>query len=124
MWFQMPEGVGGISVAGEEFKPEVVRNGVSYFRAPDHFAPQILGEDGFKVVDTPPDTDLPDLPNADPNQATAIAVLQAKIDALELERDGLRGQNIDLTEQMLKIKAPILPSETNIDEESGTKLKK
>lgn len=100
MWFQFPENVGGISVAGQEFKPEVVNGGKSYFRAPDHFAPQILGEDGFKAVAAPPNTDLEDLPGADPSQATAIAQLQAKIDALTLERDGLRAQNIDLTEKL------------------------
>lgn len=101
MWFRMAEGVGGISVAGQEFIPEVIdANGVSYFRAPDHFAPQILDNEGFKAVAAPPDTDLPDLPNADPGQAVAIAALQSKIDALELEREGLRAQNIDLTARL------------------------
>jgi hypothetical protein len=101
MWFRLPSCVGGISVAGQEFAPEVTdANGVQYFRAPDHFAPQILDNEGFKAVAAPPDTDLPDLPSQDPGQAATIATLQAKIDALELEREGLRAQNIDLNKRL------------------------
>lgn len=122
MWFRFPENVGGISVAGQEFKPEVQDDaGRKYFRAPDHFAPQILGEEGFAAT-APPETDLPDLPKADPARDSAIVMLQTKVDALTMERDGLQAENASLKVQLEAAQTPA--AETVVEEEISSNGKK
>ena len=125
MWFRFPEGVGGISVEGQEFDPEFVdKEGVSYFRAPDHFAPRILGEDGFRAVAAPPDANLPDLPTVDTSREGAILALQAKVDALELEREGLRTQVASLTTDIEALRAAATPAGATTEDETAAKAKK
>jgi hypothetical protein len=125
-WFRFPENVGGISVAGQEFQVEVRdEGGFGYFRAPDHFAPQILDNEGFRAVSAPLGTDLPDLPGSNPSQAEALLSLQSKIDALEMERNGLRQENLELKAQVESLQTkPILPSDAISDDTSSNGKKK
>jgi hypothetical protein len=113
MWFKLPDGVGGISVAGQEFGPEFTdKAGVAYFRAPDHFAPAILGETGFAALTTAPEgTDLPDLPQADPERDTTIVGLQTRADAMEMERDALRTENVALKLEVEGLKKKLADAE-------------
>jgi hypothetical protein len=101
MWFKLAEGATGISVQGQEFSAEVIdEEGRGFFRAPDHFAPLILDLKGFEAVGAPPGTDLPDLPQADPERDTAITRMTMQIQSLTNERDALREQNKELQDQL------------------------
>ncbi len=94
MWFRLAEGATGISVQGQEFSAEVIdEEGRGFFRAPDHFAPLILDLNGFEAIGAPPGTDLPDLPQADPERDTAITRMTMQIQSLINERDALREQD-------------------------------
>lgn len=101
MWFRFPEGATNISVQGQEFSAEVIdEGGFGHFRAPDHFAPLILDLKGFEARGAPPGTDLPDLPQADPERDTAIVRLQAQVMSLTMERDTLKNRNMELEDQL------------------------
>jgi small-conductance mechanosensitive channel len=92
MWFSFPEGCTSISIERQEFMIELANNGVSYFRAPDHFAPRILAINGFaiaKVENLPPD-----LPQADPLRDGAIGELTRTLESQRLEIQNLHS---DLT---------------------------
>lgn len=86
MWFRFPEGTTQISIEQQIFEAEVTaEDGSTYFRAPDHFAPTILGLGGFTRVaeDQLPKGAPPDLPKDDPARAAAIDVLSADHAALK-----------------------------------------
>jgi hypothetical protein len=125
MWFRFPEGVGAISVEGQEFIPEVRDSaGRNYFRAPDHFAPKILGEQDF--VAATPETDLPDLPQADPDRDSAIVLLQTQVSSLTMERDGLAAENASLKLQLEELQkepagVPDQPTEPPIEDTAKRK---
>jgi len=86
MWFKFPEGTTQISIEQQIFTAESEdKDGNAYFRAPDHFAPIILGLGGFTraMEDQLPKGAPPDLPKADPERAAAIDVLSADHAALK-----------------------------------------
>lgn len=90
MWFQFPKGAESISVQQQQFSIEASdEEGRGYFRAPDHFAGLILDVPGFSAKE-PPNTDLPDLPKADPLRDGAIGDLGRKLDASQTETRELR----------------------------------
>lgn len=108
MWFELPEGMGGFSVAQQEFVIEVRVEGEDgkirhYLRAPAHFAPQII-DIGCKAVARPPaEGDWPDIPAFDPDRDTAMGALADQVSALTQERDNalaalapLQRENLDL----------------------------
>lgn len=89
MWFSFPEGCSSISVERQEFFAEVTDDaGVTYFRAPDHFAPRILEFKGFFIAD--PKNLPPDLPQEDPLRDGAIASLTMTVEAQKLEIQNMR----------------------------------
>lgn len=90
MWFRMPQGVAGISVELQSFQPDIEFEGRSYFRAPDHFAPRILANKGFELVEKPPEGFPEDIPRADPLRDGAIAELTKTVEALKMELGGVR----------------------------------
>jgi hypothetical protein len=90
MWFRMPQGVAGISVERQNFQPDIEFEGRAYFRAPDHFAPRILANKGFELVEKPPEGFPEDIPRADPLRDGAIAELTATVEALKRENGDLR----------------------------------
>lgn len=83
MWFKFPSGLSQISVEQQLFKTEAKdENGAEFFRAPDHFAPQILNLGlGFTRADQPKGGP-PDLPKAVEQNSDAVDKL-----ALELETE-------------------------------------
>lgn len=86
MWFRFPEGTTQISIEQQIFTAESKdADGNEYFRAPDHFAPIILGLGGFTRVseDQLPKGAPPDLPKHDPARAEAIDMLSADHAALK-----------------------------------------
>lgn len=58
MWFRFPEGVTEVNCQQQSFSAEVEDETGAYFRAPDHFAPFLLGVPGFTAVDAPKDAPL------------------------------------------------------------------
>jgi len=85
MWFKFPEGTTQISIEQQIFTAESEdKDGNAYFRAPDHFAPIILGLGGFtRATEDQLPKDAPaDLPKSDPERAAAIDVLSADHAAL------------------------------------------
>lgn len=58
MWFKFPEGVTEVNCQQQSFVAEVEDDTGAYFRAPDHFAPFLLGVPGFAAVDAPRDAPL------------------------------------------------------------------
>lgn len=114
MWFRFPEGTTGISVQGQEFGAEVEgSDGRMYFRAPDHFAPLIIDMPGFDAVGAPPNTDLPDLPQFDPERDSAFVRMSAQIKSLEAERNSLREENAALQSQ-LAVSMPSKPEDEQV----------
>jgi hypothetical protein len=102
MWFRMPEGVSGISVELQSFAPDIEFEGRSYFRAPDHFAPRILSNTGFELVDKVPEGFPEDIPKTDPLRDGAIAELTQSVEALKRELGGVR---VDLNATVAKAAA-------------------
>lgn len=97
MWFQFPEGCGGISVELQHFAPEVTdKQGRKYFRAPNHFAPKILMLKGFAQVE-PPEGSPADLPQPDPLRDGAIEQLTKESEAQKMEINNLRSDLIVAT---------------------------
>lgn len=118
MWFRFPEGVDQISVEQQLFHPEAEDDeGRKFFRAPDHFAPTLLGLPGFSRSE-PPEGAPEDLPPSDPKRAEAVDKLSAEMESLreentrlrqELgaarrERDGLQTKVDDLESEIVEIK--------------------
>lgn len=126
MWFRFPQGTTGISVEGQYFQAEVIdEEGFGHFRAPDHFAPAILGQTGFEARGAPPGTDLPDLPQADPERDSAIVRMAAQVQSLERENDALRQQLAEARGQIntLTSAKPVEDSIFNKKDEKPTKEK-
>lgn len=102
MWFQLPEGCGGITVERQEFMPEFRNDkGTAYFRAPDHFAPRILALKGFVAVQQPEGAPE-DLPKEDPARDGAIEELTRNLEAQRIEVQNLRS---DLAAAVSRISA-------------------
>ena len=103
MWFSFPSGVSAIAVERQEFRSEGFDAfGRECFRAPDHFAPQILMLKGFAIVGEMPEGSLTDLPKEDPTRDTAIALLAKEREGLRVEVQNLR---TDLTASRAQITA-------------------
>ena len=86
MWFAFPQGYDRITVERQEFVPEVTdEEGRKYFRAPNHFAPQILAFKGFVHVENPPEGSPADLPLPDPLRDGAISQLTREKEGLQRE---------------------------------------
>lgn len=87
MWFAFPKGVSAASFQQQDFKPEVTdEKGRGYFRAPNHFAPVILGVPGFVQLEPPPSAGAPaDLPAPDPLRDGALAQMGREIESLKRE---------------------------------------
>lgn len=90
MWFRMPEGCAGISVEQQNFQSDVNFEGRDYFRAPEHFAPRILANKGFDLVDRPPEGFPDDIAKSDPLRDNAIVELTKTVEALKMELGGVR----------------------------------
>jgi hypothetical protein len=105
MWFKMPKGCGGISVERQEFGVEFTDNdGGNYFRAPDHFAPMIIGMGmGFTAVDQPPNAP-DDLPKADPVRDNAIAQLTGELQNARADVAAATAQIIALSNEKNDLK--------------------
>lgn len=114
MWFAFPEGIDQLSVEQQIFRPEHKdKDGRQYFRAPDHFAPAILGQTGFARVQRPEGAPE-DLPKEDPRgnaaldqMATEVSALQDEVMRLRAmcneviqERDALKATNQTLGEEL------------------------
>lgn len=80
-WFRMPKGVERVQVALQDFKAEVLHDGGHFFRAPDHFAPTILGLSGFSVQ-VPPDLDETALGPMEGERDEALEAMVAEIASL------------------------------------------
>lgn len=92
MWFRFPAGTDQISIEQQSFMVEHEdKDGVKYFRAPDHFAPVILGLSGFTRVDQPEGAPK-DLEPIDPKRAEATDKLAAEVASLQEENQLLRQQ--------------------------------
>jgi hypothetical protein len=89
MWFKLPPGVGGISVAQQEFNPEFSDDEGSYFRAPDHFAALILDGTGISALNKPPPGAPADLPKANSPEANNVLQLTGHIESLKLDKISL-----------------------------------
>lgn len=122
MWFQFPQGCERISIERQTFVAEMTdAEGRTYFRAPDHFAPSILGIGGFSIVAKPPDDFPEDLPQADPLRDGAIAGLTKAAEAMKGEIKDLRSdlatasaritaltnENIDLRQKLYASEAVV-----------------
>jgi FtsZ-binding cell division protein ZapB len=91
MWFTFAEGYERISVERQEFGTELITaDGRHCFRAPDHFAPNILAIKGFAILKDVPEGAPDDLPKADPLRDSAIALLSGEKEALKRENQDLR----------------------------------
>ena len=118
MWFVFAEGCDKISVERQAFVPEVTDDkGRQYFRAPNHFAPQILSFKGFAAAE-PPEGSPADLPLADPLRDNAIAEMTKRIAALEMENSNLRSdynavnaKNAALMNEAIELKAKLESAE-------------
>lgn len=92
MWFRFPAGTDQISIEQQTFAVEHEdKDGVKYFRAPDHFAPIILGLGGFTRVDQPEGAPK-DLEPIDPKRAEVTDKLAAEVASLQEENQLLRQQ--------------------------------
>lgn len=90
MWFSLPKGTTGLTVEQQQFSQEITdKDGVSYFRAPDHFSPRILALPGFALAE-PPDGAPADLPKSDPLRDGAISELTQTLAAQKIEIQNLR----------------------------------
>ena len=106
MWMQAPDNLGGITVDRVSYVPEIIENGKIYFRAADHHVPMIVGTGlGFEVCLVPPETDLPDLPQADPLRDNAIADAQRDLaqlrNTVDQQKSELSAKNAEYTELLL-----------------------
>jgi len=86
MWFGFPPGATQISVNNQIFEIEAKDdNDRGLFRAPDHFAPQILDLPGFSRVEAPKDGP-PDLPKTlDDGVGKEVDRLAAQLAQRDLE---------------------------------------
>lgn len=101
MWFAFPQGYDRISVERQEFVPEFTDdNGTEYFRAPNHFAPQILSIKGFVAKE--PQGAPADLPQPDPLRDSAIALLTQERESLRSEVANMRS---DIAAAVAKVTA-------------------
>lgn len=131
MWFSMPKGCSGITVERQEFDAEVISNeGVSYFRAPDHFSPRILAIPGFNMAEPPEGHGIEDLPKADPARDNAIVELTQTVAAQKTEIKDLRedlgvasaritalsNDNGDLTAKLSKVTDELLTLQEEIED--------
>lgn len=101
MWFRFPEGVTEISVEQQNFHPEVERERsvgerkvqFGFFRAPDHFAPTILGL-GMGFLSETPEGDLSELPpmQSGPPPASSTGISSVEVEALRNEASELRAR--------------------------------
>lgn len=92
MWFKFPPGTDQISIEQQIFSVEHKdKDGVGYFRAPDHFAPMILDLSGYTRV-AQPEGAPEDLEPIDPKRAEATDKLAAALAASQEENQLLRQQ--------------------------------
>lgn len=102
MWFELPTNVSGISVQRQDFKPEhVTADNKRYFRAPEHFAPEIINM-GLGIRPVVPGEDWPDdLPpevvsNAIGDLSKEVTSLKTENENLRTLLSGARRENFDL----------------------------
>lgn len=99
MWFKMPPGVDRVQVSQQDFEAEVRHETGHYFRAPDHFAPTILGLGKFKVEE-PSDTDLSDLPERPESHDEAMEALARELASMQDQLRTANEANSTLTAQL------------------------
>ena len=116
-WFQLPSDVSSISVERQSFKPEFKDdNNNRYFRAPEHFAAQILGMNiGIKQV-APGEGWPEDIPRREVGEAIdtlglTVSNLQDEnkklremLSAVVRERDDIKIAHADLLKQITELK--------------------
>ncbi len=123
MWFRFPDGVTEISVEQHNYSTEVqteVEGEVRrYFRAPDHFAPQILGLTPC-THETPPGdhADLPptQLSSANAQLAGQIEVLKNENSALQADLSRVVAEFQDQRGKLLEAEARLKNAEADLEE--------
>ena len=86
MWFKFPEGTTAISVQQQNFRPEFKdESGRDLFRAPAHFASDILRNRGFEALGSAPEGAPEDLVAPDPLRDGVILDMGARVAGLEAE---------------------------------------
>lgn len=116
MWFRFPDGVDQVSVEQQIFGVEHEDDGGKYFRAPDHFAPIILGLGNFSRVEQPkgaPD----DLPKEDPKAAKVMDELSLANSALQQELLQLREDNKNLITERDSLQRLVDDMQKKMDEQ-------
>jgi len=139
MWFQFPENEEIISVERQTFITEYTNNnGDRFFRAPDHFREKLVRDGGCKALIIPPEgvpDNLPPLafpetaPGADDkvlmiqqelsNERSTSTALRAELGAALHERDQLRFQVHELTEELNDLKEKMEDQGLEIAETPG-----
>lgn len=136
MWFKFPEGSDQINIEQQTFHVEAEDEEGKYFRAPDHFAPVILGLAGFSRVTKVLKGAPKDLPKSDPQSGRALDKMSTEYDALKqehtrllsehvaliAERDGLKDDLADAEKEVEGLKKKI--DELTVDEGKSTKSEK
>lgn len=115
MWFKLPDGVDQISVEQQIFREEFSDDKGRYFRAPDHFAPIILGQTGFERV-TQPEGAPDDIKAEDPRRGKAMDELADANTALQAEVVQLRQEVKDLTAERDALNTSVSSLESQLDE--------
>ena len=103
MWYRFPDGTDSITVQQQSFMAEVTDDaGHKYFRAPDHFAPNILMLKGFEVAERPEGAEE-DTSTADVLRDGAISELGVVNGALRVEVENLRADLNSVSAQILAL---------------------
>ncbi len=104
MWFRFPPGAEAINVQRQTFRSEHAEGGHNFFRAPPHFAPQILQLAGFAALDPlAPPGDLAPEPN--PERDTVLSNLGAQIHALQGQVSDLQSGSIAANSKLVAMTA-------------------
>ena len=120
MWFQYPKGTTAISVNLHEYGVDFRDpDGVEYFRAPEHFAPTILGLPGFRQVGAPKGAppDLPPEPAPRPEARDEIhETLRSQVAELQIAMENLKGVLTVTSAERDDLKLKLHEAQTRIDE--------
>jgi hypothetical protein len=123
MWFKFPADTAAVSIQLQNFISEATDpEGNGYFRAPNHFASEILNLKGFSASE-PPSGSPDDLPPENPLKDQALAKLSKEVESLRsdlavarAERDAAQNELKGLQDLLLKAQAEIEKLEEELDE--------
>lgn len=128
MWFKFPKGVESAQIELQNFGAEYKDgDGRGYFRAPDHFAANILLLPGFEMTEQPegaPD-DLPKDDIARGNTIEALgfenSALRARLSEIAADRDEWKLKAIEATTQLGNAEADLKELQEKYDSEASEK---